>query len=77
MYIYYCNDSLDIYSQFFGDFNQKELLTKDLYRSDKYVLRKIHFIKQDDKILFHSFTTLNPVYNVLGLGEKILTESIM
>lgn len=67
MYLFYCNDSLGLYSQFYGDFNQKEFLKNPLFKSDKYILRKTGFIKKQDRILFHSFTTLDPIYNVIGV----------
>lgn len=66
MYIYYCNDSLSVYSKFFGDFSQEQFLKKALSKEDKIVLKKIGFSKSDDKILFHSYTTIVPYYNVIG-----------
>lgn len=66
MYTYYCNDSLRVYSKFFGDFSQEQFLKKALSKEDKIVLKKIGFSKSDDKILFHSYTTIVPYYNVIG-----------
>lgn len=66
MYTYYCNDSLGIYSKFFGDFSQEQFLTKALSKEDKIVLKKIGFSKSKDKILFHSYTKIVPYYNVIG-----------
>lgn len=66
MYTYYCNDSLGIYSKFFGDFSQEQFLSKSLSKDDKIVLKSIGFSKSDDKILFHSYTKIVPYYNVIG-----------
>ena len=41
MYTYYCNDSLRVYSKFFGDFSQEQFLKKALSKEDKIVLKKI------------------------------------
>ncbi|OYU84722.1 MAG: hypothetical protein CFE24_05330 [Flavobacterium sp. BFFFF2] len=67
MCLYYCNDSLNIYTQFFGDFNQNEFLKNPLFKGDKYILSKTCYVKKQDLILFHSFTTMEPIYNVLGV----------
>lgn len=46
MFLTYCNDSLGVYAKFFGDFSQGEFTKKQLYKSDRYVLKKSGFDKK-------------------------------
>lgn len=61
-YSYYCNDSLKLNLQFFGDFGQFN--TKVLPKEDSRFLKKI--VKSNaNQILFSSKTTLEPFYNTI------------
>lgn len=76
MYLYYCNDSLNIYAQLYGDFNLNEMINQKLYKSDKYILRKTGFERKKDKLIFHSFTTMEPYYNVIAtLKSDIIKDN--
>jgi len=63
----YCNDSLEIYTKVFGDFDKNMFFDENLDSKDKNVLRKIFFNRKQDKILFHSDTTIEGYYSVIGV----------
>lgn len=53
-----------------GDFDKNMFFKQKISAETKRVLRNISFNQKEDKILFHSITTIEPYYNVIGSLRK-------
>jgi len=71
----YCNDSLEIYTKVFGDFDKNMFFDEKLDSKAKNVLRKTYFKRKRDKILFHSDTTIEGYYSVIGVLKNKIDSS--